>query len=151
MATELSHEEEEIFGLGKEVEFPACIGGDGFCFHRCVWFITGNVPGFPEWSTYDGHIRGYLEANRGVLRWDNPLFEATQATQVYPLECVAGLAEGTYLIQLIDRQCVTGHWAALVGAGIFDPGAGRKDIPVVDWIRIFRNRFGVRRLFPVVL
>ncbi|TAM78694.1 MAG: hypothetical protein EPN47_20100 [Acidobacteria bacterium] len=92
-----------------------------------------------------------MEANRGVLRWDTPLFEATQATDVRPLECVRGHGEATYLIHLLDRKGGTGHWAVLTGTGIFDPGAGRKDIPVDDWIRIFRDRYGVRRLFPIAL
>lgn len=150
---ELLPEEDEIFNLGLPVEIPACLGGENFCFHVSVWFVTGVQPDLPPNPTYASHIQQYLQKNSEALGLAAPLFEVTQMADVKPVECLCELTEGRYIVQLLDIKegGKLGHWIALTEKGVFEPGVSRSDIRVEDWVRVFRTRYGVRRIFPIGL
>src|SRR5258708_26019143 len=148
---ELLPEEMEVFDLGREIEIPPSLTEGQFCFHLCIWFLTGSIPEFQELPTYNAHIRQYLDElkRKGVLQWDNPPFEAVIREDLRPVDILLSLSVGVYLIHLFDRILNSGHWVVLANE-IFDPGVNRTEIPVDKWVSLLQNRFSVRRVFPIL-
>ncbi len=84
---ELMPDEMGVFDIGREIEIPPSLIEGQFCFHRCIWFLTGPIPSLPEAPTYDAHIRQYLAElkSKGVLLWKDPPFEAVSVEELRPL------------------------------------------------------------------
>ncbi len=150
--TELLPDEMEVLNLGRELTIPPSLAEGEFCFHKCIWFLTGSFPDFPELPTYNAHIRRYLGElkSKGELQWGDPPFEAVRAQDLRPLEILSCLSTGVYLVHLLDKALSLGHWIVLTDRGVFDPGANRCEIPSDKWVSLFRNRYAVRRLFPIL-
>jgi hypothetical protein len=157
---DLTAEESAVFVLGKSRTAPDPIRrGSGYCFHRCVYFLTGDIPDLPPWPKYapdppEGQsIKAYIASHGERLGIKKPLFDYERVNDTMPLHTLTNLGSESYLIQLLDQNECKGHWVALKDTKIFDPGypeeGGTEDIPVSDWTRAFRNRYVIRRIFPV--
>jgi hypothetical protein len=142
----------EIFDLGEVVEVPKHFVGGNFCYHLCIWFLTRTNVDAPEFPNYNDFIRQHLEKLKadGVLNWQPPTFETTEWHQVAMADILLDLPEGTYLVHLLDAIVGNeGHWIVITPDGVFEPGTQRKSIPPSKWVSLLRNRFRVRRIFPV--
>ena len=147
---ELLPDEMEVFDIGREIKIPASLTEGQFCFHKCIWFLTGSIPDLPELPTYDACIRQHLAElkSKGALPWKDPPFEATSVEDLKPLDALFSLPKGVYLIHLYDRILGIGHWVVLTETGVFESGANRIEIPLDRWVSLFQKRYGVRRAFP---
>lgn len=147
---ELLPDEVEVFDIGEEIKIPASLTEGQFCFHKCIWFLTGSIPDLQDLPAYEPYIRQHLAElkSNGALLWEDPPFEATSVEALKPLEILLSFAKDIYLIQLYDRILHLGHWVVLTETGVFDPGANRIEIPVDKWVSLFQKRYGVRRAFP---
>lgn len=143
--TNLTAAEMGVFKLGQNVEVPLAIQGDGFCFHQSVWFVTGRVPNLPEWPSWASHIDSFL-AQAEYLSWE-PVFATSDYAGVNPLGCLESVGPGVYLVQLLDCVENNGHWVVFdTKFGVFEPGTGRKNIPLVGWVHFLASRFRIRRI-----
>lgn len=148
---ELLPEEIAVFDLGREIEIPLSLTGGQFCFHRCIWFLTGSIPDLPHDPSYNACIRQYLAElkSKGVLLWEDPPFEAVSVEELKPLDALFCLPVGVYLIHLYDKIIRTGHWVVCIDRGVFESGVNRTEIPFGEWVFLFQRRYGVRRVFPI--
>ncbi|SRR6266568_1663588 len=148
---ELLPDEMEIFELGREIETPPSLTGGLFCFHRCIWFLTGVIPNLPQGPSYDAYLRQHLAElkSKGVLHWEDSPFEAVKEMDVKPLQALSCLSKGVYLIHLFDKILRTGHWVLLTEAGVFESGVDRIEVPFDKWVSLFQKRYGVRRFFHI--
>jgi hypothetical protein len=150
MMPELLPDEMEVFDIGREIKIPASLTEGQFCFHLCIWFLTGSIPDLPEAPTYSAYIRQHLAElkSMGASLWKDPPFEATSVEDLKPPDGLICLPKGVYLIHLYDRILDAGHWVVLTDTGVFEPGVNRIEIPLDKWVSLFQKRYGVRRAFP---
>jgi hypothetical protein len=148
---ELLPDEIEVFDLGREINIPSRLVAGQFCFHKCIWFLTGSIPDLQDLPPYEPYIRQHLAElkSNGALLWEDPPFEATSVEALKPLEILLSFPKDIYLIHLYDRILHLGHWVVLTETGVFDPGANRIEIPVDKWISLFQRRYSLRRVLPI--
>ena len=144
-------DEVEVSGLGREIEIPLSLAKGQFCFHLCIWFLTGVIPNLPEAPSYNAYIRQSLVElkSKEVLRWGDPTFEAVSREDLRTLQAMSCLPKGIYLIHLLDKIRGMGHWVVLTEAGVFESRVNRMAVPFDKWISLFQKRYGVRRIFPI--
>src|SRR5690242_17095675 len=105
---ELRPDEEALFNFGEQIEVPAEIRGDGFCFHKTLWFATGRIAEIPIWSRWNNE-RQWLEQVRetGVCTWKTA-FETADLQQVLHLDHLRSMETGLYFVQLLDIDNMVG-------------------------------------------
>jgi hypothetical protein len=142
----LTTQQLKLDSLGVAVEFPNSLLGDDLCFHRCFWFLTGEICPLKPGATG--------VENREFLKGDGRFPMGFDGDVLGPISLLSlrTLRPGELLVRLYPQtQGYMAHWIVLTPEGVFDPShgseaAGRKALPIVQWTEAWNNTFTIARI-----